>query len=135
MKTKYFVDIRLGCGAIRNRLHPDYDLDYQGLHDTTADVVEYIQGSYKNGEWNMKQEHIDWLHDKCKTLNEMDAKNKCTIDEVLNNSIKAVYYGESYANLESYHIQNICEILNVESISDEEIAELYVKRNLSEIDI
>lgn len=69
---RYFVDIRSGCAAIRDRHHPDYNPDYQGLHFDTIDVVEYKHG-FQNKEiqsWDMLPEDIEHLVNKCKILNE-----------------------------------------------------------------
>jgi len=41
-KLRYFVDARVGCGAVRDREHERYDSSYQGLHRETPDVVEYV---------------------------------------------------------------------------------------------
>jgi hypothetical protein len=68
-EPRYFVDIRTGCGAIRDRLHPTYDETYPGLHHDTKDVIEYIHGYTENGVWNMKVEDIEYLHIKCQELN------------------------------------------------------------------
>lgn len=74
---RFFVDIRSGCGAIRDRQHPDYDYDYQGLHNDTIDVVEYRQGyQIKDNSWSMKMEDINYLIDKCYELN--NEKNNLT---------------------------------------------------------
>jgi len=66
---RYFVDIRGGCGAVRDKWHESYDEDYQGLHSDTLDVVEYKHGYTANGVWNMKQEDIDYLNQLCERLN------------------------------------------------------------------
>jgi hypothetical protein len=68
-EPRYFVDIRTGCGAIRDRLHPTYDETYPGLHHDTKDVIEYIHGYTENGVWIMKEEDLDYLHKKCQELN------------------------------------------------------------------
>jgi len=68
---RFFVDLRSGCGAVRDRLHPDFDADYQGLHNDTIDVVEYRHG-FQNSEtksWDMKQEDINFLNERCTSLN------------------------------------------------------------------
>lgn len=68
---RFFVDLRSGCGAVRDRLHPNFDPDYQGLHNDTCDVVEYRHG-FQNSEtksWDMKQEDIDFLNERCASLN------------------------------------------------------------------
>lgn len=40
--SRYFVDIRSGCVAVRDRNHTDPD--YQGLHADTEGVVWYRHG-------------------------------------------------------------------------------------------
>ena len=68
---RFFVDLRSGCGAVRDRLHPNFDPDYQGLHNDTCDVVEYRHG-FQNSEtksWDMKQEDVDFLNGRCASLN------------------------------------------------------------------
>ena len=69
-EPRFFTDIRNGCGAVRDRLHPKYDKERPGLQYDTADVVEWRHG-YKNvyGYWNMKKEDIKYLRDYCKSLN------------------------------------------------------------------
>lgn len=69
-EPRYFVDIRSGCGAIRDRLYPTYDKTYPGLHQDTQDVIEYIHGYTENGFWVMKEEDLDYLHKKCQELND-----------------------------------------------------------------
>jgi hypothetical protein len=32
MTDRYFLDKRVGCAAVRDRQHPDYDETYPGLH-------------------------------------------------------------------------------------------------------
>ena len=51
---RFFVDIRGGCGAIRDSQHPYYDKSYNGLHNDTPDVVEYLMGYYS-------EEHKCWM--------------------------------------------------------------------------
>jgi hypothetical protein len=58
---RYFLDIRGGCAAVRDRWHEDYDEDYPGLHSDTPDVVKYIHGFVDSSGWNMKQSDIDSL--------------------------------------------------------------------------
>jgi len=60
---RYFVDIRSGCGAVRDRKHPRYDESYPGLHNDTADVVEYIHS------WEMKPSDVEYLEKLCNKLN------------------------------------------------------------------
>jgi hypothetical protein len=66
---RYFVDIRGGCGAVRDRFHESYDEGYPGLHSDTPDVVEYRHGYINEGIWNMTQEDVSQLNDLCNRLN------------------------------------------------------------------
>ncbi len=66
---RYFVDIRGGCGAVRDRNHPKFDPSYQGLHQDTPDVVEYRHGFQDGGSWNMRDEDVEFLFGKCGILN------------------------------------------------------------------
>ncbi len=66
---RYFVDIRCGCGAVRDKWHESYNEDYPGLHSDTLDVVEYKRGYTDNGVWNMKDEDVKYLNDLCERLN------------------------------------------------------------------
>ncbi len=69
ISPRYFVDIRNGCGAVRDKWHKSYDEEYHGLHSYTPDVVEY-KGGYKEGDgWRMKKEDIDYLNELCDKLN------------------------------------------------------------------
>lgn len=66
---RYFLDIRGGCGAVRDKWHDTYHPDYPGLHSDTSDVVEYRHGYVSDGKWNMKEEDIELLTDLCSKLN------------------------------------------------------------------
>ncbi len=66
---RYFVDIRGGCGAVRDKWHKSYDEDYHGLHSDTSDVVEYKHGYIANNQWNMTQEDVYYLNNLCERLN------------------------------------------------------------------
>lgn len=68
---RYFIDKRAGCAAVRDREHPKYDKDYQGLHQDTPDVVVYAHG-FQNHEkkcWDMRPEHMNYLELECERLN------------------------------------------------------------------
>lgn len=71
-KSRYFLDIRVGCGAVRDKLHEFYEEDYPGLHSETPDVVEYKAGHFINGVWEMREEDIKYLKDLCEKLNNKD---------------------------------------------------------------
>lgn len=47
-QERFFVDVRGGCVAVRDREHPDYDADYRGLHFDMPDVMAYWHGKPKN---------------------------------------------------------------------------------------
>jgi hypothetical protein len=71
VSTRFILDIRCGCAAVRDTKHPEYDKDYQGLHLDTCDVVEYRHG-FRNSEkgcWEMREEDIKFLTDYCASLN------------------------------------------------------------------
>lgn len=75
---RYFVDIRSGCGAVRDRQHPDYNESYPGLHSDTPDVVLYKHG-LKNtefGGWEMSEEDIKELEELCDKLNVWPHRDK-----------------------------------------------------------
>ncbi len=71
MIDRYFLDIRVGCAAVRDRQHQSYDESYPGLHSDTLDVVEYKHGLKQsvNGGWKMREEDINYLQDLCDKLN------------------------------------------------------------------
>ncbi len=67
---RYFLDIRVGCAAIRDRMHTDYDETYPGLHENTPDVVLYKHGrNVKGNGWTMVDEDIEELKSLCDKLN------------------------------------------------------------------
>jgi len=78
--SRFILDIRCGCAAVRDTKHPKYDKDYPGLHKDTCDVVEYRHGfqNHEKGCWEMKEEDIQFLKDYCDSLNEVSAN--CSAD-------------------------------------------------------
>jgi len=66
--SRYFLDIRSGCAAIRDRHHKYYDESYPGLHQDTPDVVFYKHGFQENGSWIVKEEDINFLKNKLEEL-------------------------------------------------------------------
>jgi hypothetical protein len=78
MRDRYFLDIRCGCAAVRDRLHPEYSESYPGLHSDTPDVVLYKHGleNNDNGGWNMREEDIQELQDLCDKLNVWPDRDK-----------------------------------------------------------
>ena len=55
---RYFLDVRNGCAAVRDKWHSSYDEDYPGLHSDTSDVVEYKHGYPEDGSWRMRDEDV-----------------------------------------------------------------------------
>lgn len=49
LTDRFFVDERGGCIAVRDKMHPKYDLTCPGLHETTPDVIFYGNGYRENG--------------------------------------------------------------------------------------
>lgn len=43
-EDRFFVDERSGCIAVRDRQHPKYDPNYNGLHHDTPDIIYYAHG-------------------------------------------------------------------------------------------
>lgn len=79
MEDRYFLDIRVGCGAVRDRQNQNYDPTYPGLHSDTPDVVLYkhgIQISSHSGGWEMREEDIKELQDLCDKLNVWPNRDK-----------------------------------------------------------
>lgn len=117
---RYFVDIRGGCAAVRDSEHPDYNSDYQGLHQDTIDVVEYRHG-FQNPEtnsWDMKKEDVDYLNNLCEELNRtcFKVKDNFTREEVIDliknnlmNEIDMIYNGQavSYKDLDKWIDENL----------------------------
>ena len=61
LQDRYFLDIRVGCAAVRDRKHTRYDETYPGLHQDTPDVVLYKHGTNPVGGmgWVVKEEDIE----------------------------------------------------------------------------
>lgn len=51
VSSRFFIDERVGCIAVRDRKHPEYNESYQGLHNDTADVIFYAHGSRNENGW------------------------------------------------------------------------------------
>jgi hypothetical protein len=74
---RYFLDIRVGCAAVRDRAHLNYDETYPGLHQDTPDVVLYKHGRNIKGDgWIMVDEDIEELKSLCDKLNVWPDRNK-----------------------------------------------------------
>ena len=66
---RFFLDIRLGCIAIRDSHHPDFDIEHQGLDSELPDVVEFEMGKLVNNEWVVSEDVTNSFKDKCRFLN------------------------------------------------------------------
>lgn len=75
-KERFFVDERVGCVAVRDRKHPEYDPDYNGLHCDTPDVVFYDHGTRNNDEWTVSTRSVVQANEICKHLNESIQKEQ-----------------------------------------------------------
>lgn len=109
---RYFVDIRSGCGAVRDRKHENYNERYPGLHHDTSDVVEYKHGFQGKGTWNMLQEDIDYLNNLCNRLNRAELNIK-TKDDLF---FEEIEFGTELfnslvglTNLENDKVQNLIQ--------------------------
>ena len=77
---RYFLDVRGGIVAIRDRKHPDYDSDYPGLHSYMGDVVCCLTGHWNGSEWTLPD--YSHLEKMCNDLNQLWFNNQGGIDEV-----------------------------------------------------
>ncbi len=66
---RYFLDVRTGIVAIRDRQHPSYDIDAPGLHPYYEDIVTHINGTYKDSEWTLPD--YSHLEKMCDYLNNL----------------------------------------------------------------
>ena len=51
VSSRFFIDERVGCIAVRDKKHPEYNESYPGLHNDTADVIFYAHGSRNENGW------------------------------------------------------------------------------------
>jgi len=66
---RFFVDERVGCIAIRDTQHPEFDVEYQGLDCELPDVVKFEIGTLINNEWVVSEEIIENFKSECASLN------------------------------------------------------------------
>ena len=67
---RFFVDIRVGCAAVRDSQHPKYSKNYPGLNQDLEDIVAWKQGVRDVlDEWSVKEEDVDYLTNLCDSLN------------------------------------------------------------------
>jgi len=84
---RFFVDIRVGCAAVRDSQHPKYSKNYPGLNQDLEDIVAWKQGVRDIlDEWSVKEEDIDYLTNLC------DSLNKGLSELTLPAEIQKIYY-------------------------------------------
>lgn len=68
---RYFLDVRVGCAAVRDSWHESYNDTYPGLHSYMEDVVSYKHGKQNSDKnsWEMNSEDIEYLQELCKKMN------------------------------------------------------------------
>lgn len=67
---RFFVDERVGCIAIRDTHHSEYDVEHQGLDAELPDVVKFQMGTLVNNEWVVSDEITEQFKTECASLNE-----------------------------------------------------------------
>jgi len=55
VSSRFFIDERVGCIAVRDKKHPEHNPDYPGLHNDTADVIFYAHGSRTDEGWTVDE--------------------------------------------------------------------------------
>lgn len=66
-KPRYFIDARVGCIAVRDRLNTDPD--YPGLHSDTDGVAWYKHGRRDGALWGVAPEHAEEAKVVCDRMN------------------------------------------------------------------
>ncbi len=66
-EQRYFVDVRGGCIAVRDRTQTDPD--YQGLQDDTPGVVKFWKGVWVNGGWVVTGIMRETANGACREMN------------------------------------------------------------------
>ncbi len=79
---RYILDERVGCAAVIDTKHPDYDPEYPGLHSDTKGVVLYEAFTNKSNlnisEYEIEEGRlvVERLKKDCKTLNDTAPRTK-----------------------------------------------------------
>jgi len=66
---RFFVDERVGCIAIRDTHHPDFDVERQGLDADMPCVVKFQMGNLVRNGWELREDTIQKFKDECASLN------------------------------------------------------------------
>ncbi|AUS01569.1 coil containing protein [Vibrio phage 1.286.O._10N.286.55.C4] len=79
---RYILDERVGCAAVIDTHHPDYDQEYPGLHSDTGGVVLY-EGFANQSRMNISKSEIEdakrvieLLKKACNALNDKKPRTK-----------------------------------------------------------
>ena len=79
---RYILDERVGCAAVIDTHHPDYDPEYPGLHSDTGGVVLYegftnqSRMNISEGEIEDAKRVIERLKKACDALNDKKPRTK-----------------------------------------------------------
>lgn len=66
---RFFVDERVGCIAIRDIYHPEFDVEHQGLDADMPCVVKFQMGNLVRNGWELRDDVIQKFKDECASLN------------------------------------------------------------------
>ena len=66
---RFFVDERVGCIAIRDSNHPDFDIEHQGLDADMPCVVKFQMGNLAKNGWELRDDTIQRFKEECASLN------------------------------------------------------------------
>ena len=66
---RFFVDERVGCIAIRDTQHPEFDVEHQGLDADMPCVVKFQMGNLAKNGWELRDDTIQRFKDECASLN------------------------------------------------------------------
>ncbi|AUR90730.1 coil containing protein [Vibrio phage 1.149.O._10N.286.55.A12] len=112
---RYILDERVGCAAVIDTNHPEYDPDYPGLHSDTGGVVLY-ESFTNQSKMNISESEIEAarliverLKRDCKTLNVTAPRTKTEFVKVEYNHaweiIKLYEGGEELFKTDSDELQ------------------------------
>lgn len=66
---RFFVDRRIGCIAIIDSQHPDFDKEYEGLNVDMPFIVKFQMGDLSRDGWNIKEDVVRKFNSECFSLN------------------------------------------------------------------
>ena len=66
---RFFVDERVGCIAIRDTQHTDFDVEHQGLDSDMPCVVKFQMGNLVRNGWELREDTVQRFKDECASLN------------------------------------------------------------------